>query len=692
MALATGTDAGNVSSLGDISQLISALSPIFLGTGKTVGTGTTATTAGTTGQTSQSLVTGADPGIIATLLGQLNQANAAATDPSIVQGIISNIIHQNLLAFAPSIGTANEAGIYNSSTLGLLAGEAASKSVAQAASSALNFQTTEQQIASTIGNNLLQATKTQAVTGTDNKQTAQTTQTADTKVTQPIVGGSGSSNLLTGLLGLGLLVGGKSLGITGDDGLLSKGGDLIKNLFGGGGTETTDVTGSAATGGTFGTGANLNADIGGSTGLFGDLAFGNPGAGGLAATAATPFLAPSTTSLIGPSGATLGAGNTINIPSELAGGLNEGGGSTAASAFFNNPDIASKGFSANFTTSEPVDITGLGSGLQTPSDAESLLGLGDTVAGTAGTVGEAGASNFFSDAASSVSDFIKTGLANQPGSILNLPSDIGNVLDTGSGFGAVAGDLANPVAGFAGGELARLIRPQTKEIGGSIGGTVGGIAGGIGGGALLGSELGSFAGPIGTAAGALIGTLLGGLVGPNPKNSYFYLPANVSGGKLSYGQPTAQSIDAYGNLTNFQQQAVNFNTFLDKTGLRLSSIEGQPLLFGTPNPHGNDPIPTLPDIASAFSKFRFTSDNADLNNIVSGVSFSDPNQLLTTLTSGQKPSATSAPSTLASTPSPSATVAPPPPTSVVDPTQFFTAAIPDIAAGINPNLQTGGTG
>ena len=238
------------STLGGVASLIQALAPIFLGGGKTVGSqagqqqgtsagtvsGTTAGTSGGTTTTTGTNVTGTtSPEIIASLIQQMNQAQANATDPTKVQAIIDNIIHQSTLAFAPTIGEASASGIYNSSTLGLLAGEANARATQEAAATALNFQTSEQQIANSIGANILGGTRTVTTGGTTDQQqqqqqqqqqattgqtTAQTGQQTSQQ-TQPIVG-SGSSNLL--LAGAPLLAtfALSKLGVTGADGLLSK--------------------------------------------------------------------------------------------------------------------------------------------------------------------------------------------------------------------------------------------------------------------------------------------------------------------------------------------------------------------------------------------------------------------------------------------------------------------------------------
>jgi len=130
----------------------------------------------------------------------MNQANQLANDPKAVQGVIDNIIRLNTLAFAPIVGQANAAGIYNSSTLGLLAGEASAASSAQTAAAALNFKQGEQQIAAGIGSNLLGAEKTSTTTGTTGttQNTTQNTNNLTTQQTAPI-----SGSILNTILGIG---------------------------------------------------------------------------------------------------------------------------------------------------------------------------------------------------------------------------------------------------------------------------------------------------------------------------------------------------------------------------------------------------------------------------------------------------------------------------------------------------------
>src|SRR5277367_1548328 len=149
------TAASAASSLGNtggsllgIANLINSLAPIFLGSGTTtqnttgttgtVGTTNVAGTTATTGDTNvagtttgqQQTVSGAAPNIIQSMIAQMNAALQNATDPSQIQPIIANIIQQAKIAFAPTLASLPTAGIYNSSSLGLLAGNAAAQAAA----------------------------------------------------------------------------------------------------------------------------------------------------------------------------------------------------------------------------------------------------------------------------------------------------------------------------------------------------------------------------------------------------------------------------------------------------------------------------------------------------------------------------------------------------------------------------------
>lgn len=228
----SGSITAGASPLAGIGQIISALSPIFLGGGKTTGTGTTAGTQ-TTGTVQQ---TGANPSVIAQLMSMFQQATSNANNPqAATKDTVDNIIKENINAFAPVIGNQASSGLYNGSTLNLLAGEAAARSAQQVASTVLNYQTSQQQIAAATGNDLINATKTLSTTG----QTATNQNSGTTSQTAPVIGSSGGSNLLTGIGGIGGALLLKSI-------LPSDPLGKIKSLIGGGdATSASDLLDSA---------------------------------------------------------------------------------------------------------------------------------------------------------------------------------------------------------------------------------------------------------------------------------------------------------------------------------------------------------------------------------------------------------------------------------------------------------------
>jgi hypothetical protein len=649
--------AGNTNNLG-IAQLISSLAPIFLGSGKTTdttsGVTTGATNQATTGSqqvgSTSSSVTGANPAILAALLQSFNQANQLATDPAATQVIIDNIIRQSQLAFAPTIGQANSAGIYNSSTLGLLGGQAAAEAARQSSVAALNFRQQEQQIASGIGGNLLQATKTQDTTNTG----TQTTQGTTTGTSQQQQQGTGikqtgpaaSSSLLNTLLGGAASIFGPGLlkSATGID--LGDPLKLIKSIFGGGGTGLgpglqTATDAEALLGETPG---NIAATS------FSPAVSAGPQVQTLAADPATEALAALSVPGTQANAVSLGnlAANAINPQADLADpfvNLNGAGGASVPTVNippeFSSNSLLTNPSQANLfgTTTEGIDIPGL----STPSDAEALLGLPspDTTAGFLGipnsAIGSGGPLDFGSP------------------NVLNVPTDIGNIFSSGEGFGQLGLDLANPIAGILGGLAGKLIEPNAKPVGSAIGGTVGGFAGGLAGGTLLGSELGSFAGPVGTALGALVGTIAGGLFGPNKPNTYSFAGLKLNqDGTVALGNQITQQFGGGADLrNNLQSQVDSLNQFLTASKLKISNRTVQPpaqfqalngpgdfivgnagpLTLGIDQTKGAPQTPNLvAGIGPAFSQLQFTSEDPNINRLVQGVSFSDPNQLASVIT------------------------------------------------------------
>lgn len=633
MALAPNAAAVDSTGLGGIAQLISALAPIFIGSGPTNQNTTTASTGATnqnqTGTTSQTTVQSAPQNIIDALLASFNNAGRLATDPTATQALVDNIIRQSQLAFAPTIANANSAGLYNSSTLGLLAGNASAEAARQAAATVLNFQQGEQQIQSTIGGNLLNALKTTQTTGNTAQQTQGTTSqnqnTVGTSKTGASLGGA-----LPLLLGAGSLLGGPAL-INNLFGTKIPGPiDLLKSLFSGGGSITNPedpVQALAAS--LFGPPGTAASTLG----LTGINASGFPsafasggGAGSVVGTAAaTPALAADPTPLdiaqalaglaipgTGAQAITLGnvGATAINpqvgtlpdafvnftgsgTPAPLVGGIGDATGDATAVGTANQPLLQGGNIGLNATTAETLSSAGDVANALVPGFAGSVTAAGSTpedvlagLLGPAGTPGQAAGLSALSGAGAlaggaaptifgdlgSVGNFL---LSSNPSSILNLPGHVGDLFSGGAGAaGNIAADLANPIAGILGSLAAGLINPNAKPVGAAIGSTVGGLAGGPGL-AALGAPLG----PVGVALGALIGSLAGGLIGPNPKNTYSFAGLKVNpDGTVALGNQITQAFgDSAGDLrNNLQSQVDSLNKLLTTANIRVSNATTTP--------------------------------------------------------------------------------------------------------------------
>lgn len=236
----------NQSPTAGLAQLLATLAPIFLGSGtvrgneqqqvtssKAGGTiGTNVTQQNQTGQDTTSGVTTTTPNvppeILMALLGRIADANKNANNPSAVQDVVNNIIRTNLQAFAPTLGDQAASGLYNGSTVKLLAGEAAARSSAQTSKTVLDYKNEQQTLAANLTANLasLLRSTTSTTTGATNKVSESTNvgstsgQTqesgasnivgSNTKVQDPLIGGSSSGNLAS-IVGLVAALGGKKL-------------------------------------------------------------------------------------------------------------------------------------------------------------------------------------------------------------------------------------------------------------------------------------------------------------------------------------------------------------------------------------------------------------------------------------------------------------------------------------------------
>lgn len=141
----------------------------------------------------------AAPEAIAALQQVLSTAQSNGTDTSQLTNLVQNLFTQAGQNFLPTIGAANASGLYNSSTLGLLSDQSKGNAINQAATAILNYQTNQQQIASSAASNLASATKTTQTTTPQTTQTSAPTTQTQTATQDPVIPTS-----ITSLLGAGL--------------------------------------------------------------------------------------------------------------------------------------------------------------------------------------------------------------------------------------------------------------------------------------------------------------------------------------------------------------------------------------------------------------------------------------------------------------------------------------------------------
>lgn len=250
------------------------------------------------------------------------------------------------------------------------------------------------------------------------------------------------------------------------------------------------------------------------------------------------------------------------------------------------------------------DVLGIGSSL---AGLGNTLGLGSifgTSGGlTGGFIGNALAAPLFGSGA--LSSATSSALGAMGGAY--GPATASQLGLGGATFGSVLGPAA---LGFMGGSL----------LAGLTGGNTTG--GGIGG--ALGAGVGSLLGPVGAIAGGALGGALGGLFGPSNTTPFWgaeisadngLLGLRGSGGKRDNGQLNAL-------LAQTQQQLAAVNAVLVANGIEVS---GATML-------GSDPAdPGRPaDLGAAFSRFRFSSRNANLNTAVGGRGFGSLDELSST--------------------------------------------------------------
>jgi hypothetical protein len=123
------------------------------------------------------------------------------------QPIVDNIIRKAAIDFAPARVAQNKAGLYNTSTLQSLQAESEGAAASDAAAVVLNYKTSQQQLASQISGQLLDATKTSSTAGTTSSGTSGTS-TSNTDGTNSQAGFSNTQSATAGTtVGSGTTVG-----------------------------------------------------------------------------------------------------------------------------------------------------------------------------------------------------------------------------------------------------------------------------------------------------------------------------------------------------------------------------------------------------------------------------------------------------------------------------------------------------
>lgn len=197
MALSPSSSSDQPTGLVNIASLLQTLAPIFLGGGPQ-----TSTTSGGTTTTKASSSVGNAPDILSAILGSVNTAASNAQDTTKTDALVANIMAESARAFTPTIAAQNSAGLYNSSTLSLLSGDARARATAASSKAVLDYQTGQQQIAqqglSTVAANN-KSTTTEQATATPTSSTIKLQAPAINPITSLLtLGGGVLANKLLG--------------------------------------------------------------------------------------------------------------------------------------------------------------------------------------------------------------------------------------------------------------------------------------------------------------------------------------------------------------------------------------------------------------------------------------------------------------------------------------------------------------
>jgi hypothetical protein len=312
-----------------------------------------------------------------------------------------------------------------------------------------------------------------------------------------------------------------------------------------------------------------------------------------------------------------------------------------------------------FTVLNPI-LNGLfGQNLTTGSTILSVLS-GQSAAAASGSAaaGSAGAGA----SSAGTSSLASSGNLLSAGGLLShlLPDNIIQSLGfSGSGglFGGVNGLLNTTIIGPSAAQFGPVTSGLAADAAGlpaslTLGGLLGGAGLGFGAGALTNSLLGgnttggTIGSGVGSLAGAALGSLLlpgagtiiggliggmaggagGGLIGPPKQNSYSSTAVSDKNGQLDVGNTLSQLVDASQQRATAQAQADTLNAYLSASNLTLASI-GNLTQVGSNTPGGFQDPSKYADINAAFSNFQFSSPDPNVDQALSGRSFSSTNDL-----------------------------------------------------------------
>lgn len=314
-------------------------------------------------------------------------------------------------------------------------------------------------------------------------------------------------------------------------------------------------------------------------------------------------LNPILNSLTGGSRVTLG-GIGGALGSVLGNGSGGGSGGTMDAL-----SAASSGYSGISSLMEALGYKSVASQL---GNYLGLTGQGGMLSGVSNYLGLSGiGSTVSSYLATPALGYSATGLApyiGAEGAASLASATIGNALGVVGGIGAGYG-----LGSLSGG----LIQSSLSKTGPGpqIGAGVGAL-----GGALAGAAATSWSGPgaiIGALIGGLIGGSGGGLIGPHTASAYAGTEIGLTGGQVVVGNSFSQVTGS--NRDTVVTDVQTLNSWLRDSGIGIADM-GNVTQIGTAGDGTVDPW-KVSDLATAFPRFTFASNDNMVNSVIAGKSY-----------------------------------------------------------------------